>query len=152
MIRVFDQYVPTRTVLELLTDFILLTLSGVLAGITLTLFAGSHNPDLPGVQLTLLPSAIFAGVMLLLYITFGAYQRDRVNSLRTLLLCVLIASMISTGPLFFIFAKLFFPHRYALRFLGVAYLMQFALLLVVRQTLLGGRTQRLWSRSVLVVG
>ena len=152
MIRVFDQYVPTRTVLELLTDFILLTVSGVLAGITLTLFAGSQNPDLPGVQLTLLPSAIFAGVMLLLYITFGAYQRDRVKSLRTLMLCVLIASMVSVGPLFFIFAKLFFPHRYALRFLGVAYLMQFALLLMVRQALLGGRTQQLWSRSVLVMG
>ncbi|WP_031409250.1 TIGR03013 family XrtA/PEP-CTERM system glycosyltransferase [Thiomonas sp. FB-Cd] len=152
MIRVFDQYVPTRTLLELSTDLIVLTFSGVLAGVTLTLAAGLHDPNLPGVQLTVLPSAIFAGVMLLLYITFGAYQRDRVNSLRMLLLCALIASMVSVGPLFFIYFKLFFPHRYALRFLGLAYCYQFVLLVLVRQPVLGGKARQLWTRAVLVVG
>jgi sugar transferase (PEP-CTERM system associated) len=152
MIRVFDQYVPTRTLLELLTDFIVLTFSGVLAGVTLTLAAGLHDPNLPGVQLTVLPSAIFAGVMLLLYITFGAYQRDRVNSLRMLLLCALIASIVSVGPLFFIYFKLFFPHRYALRFLGLAYCYQFVLLVLIRQPVLGGKARQRWTRAVLVVG
>ncbi|MDE2324768.1 MAG: sugar transferase, partial [Betaproteobacteria bacterium] len=91
MIRVFDQYVPTRTVLELLTDFIVLMLSAVLSGATLVMLARPNDPDLVAVQATLLPAAIFASGMLLLYVTFGAYQRDRVNSLRTLLLCALLA-------------------------------------------------------------
>ena len=152
MIRVFDQYVPTRTVLELLTDFIVLVLSSVLAGFTLTLLARPHDPDLVGVQFTVLPAVIFAVVMLLLYSIFGAYQRERVNSLRMLLLCALLSTMVSVGPLFFIFFSLFFPHHYALRFLGFAYIYQFLGLVLIRQPLLGSYTQRLWSRSVLVVG
>ncbi len=152
MIRVFDQYVPTRTVLELLTDFIVLMLSAVLSGATLVMLARPNDPDLVAVQATLLPAAIFASGMLLLYVTFGAYQRDRVNSLRTLLLCALLATMVSVGPLFFAYAQSFFPHRYALRFLGFAYLYQFLLLLLIRQPLLGSHTARLWTRSVLLVG
>ena len=152
MIRVFDQYVPTRTVLELLTDFIVLMLSAVLAGVTLVMLAKPNDPDLVAVQTTLLPAAIFASAMLLLYVTFGAYQRERVSSLRTLLLCALLATMVSVGPLFFLYAQSFFPHRYALRFLGLAYLYQFVLLLLIRQPLLGTYAARLWTRTVLVVG
>lgn len=152
MMRVFDRYVPTRTVLELLTDFVVLLLSAVLSGATLILLGRQFDPDLVILQDTLLPALIFAGVMVLLYVTFGAYQRDRGNSLRLVLLCALLATMASIGPLFFVYFKLFFPHRYALRFLGFAYLYQFLGLLLIRQPLLGTYAARIKTRNILVIG
>ncbi len=137
MIRVFDRYVPARTVLELVTDFMVLLGSAILSGGTLIALGRRFDPDLVVLQDTLLPAVIFAAVMLLLYVTFGAYQRDRVNSLRMLLLCALLATMVSVGPLFFVYFKLFFPHRYALRFLGFAYVYQFLGMAFIRQPLLG---------------
>lgn len=152
MMRVFDRYVPTRTVLEVLTDFVVLLLSAVLSGATLILLGRQFDPDLVILQDTLLPALIFAGAMVLLYVTFGAYQRDRGNSLRLVLLCALLATMASVGPLFFVYFKLFFPHRYALRFLGFAYVYQFLGLLFIRQPLLGTYAARIKTRNILIIG
>jgi len=152
MIRVFDRYVPARTVLELVTDFMVLLGSAILSGGTLIALGRRFDPDLVVLQDTLLPAVIFAAVMLLLYVTFGAYQRDRVNSLRMLLLCALLATMVSVGPLFFVYFKLFFPHRYALRFLGFAYVYQFLGMAFIRQPLLGTYGDRVKTRKVLVIG
>ena len=151
MIRVFDHYVPTRTVLELSTDFALLVLAAMGAGITLALL--DHDAVRSFAPSESLPLALlFASMMLLLFVAFGAYQRDRVTSLRTLLLCLLLATFVSVGPLFFAALILAYPQRHALHFLGLAYMYQFCALILVRRPLLGVYPQRLWTRNVLVVG
>ncbi len=151
MIRVFDHYVPTRTVLELGTDFLLLLLAALAAASTLAVIDGNPVPAVEMVRW--LPLAlIFATVMLMLFIAFGAYQRDRVGSLRTLLLCVLLSTFVSVGPLFFAALTLAYPRHHALRFLGLAYAYQFAGLLLIRKPLLGVYARRLWLRNVLIMG
>ena len=152
MLRVFDHYVPTRTMLQLGTDLVLLLTAAMLAGSSLALLGGASQNPLGLLQLLLLPSLAFAASMLLLFMAFGAYRRERVCSLRTLLLCALLSAFVSVGPLWFLTEHLFYPQHNALRFLGLAYLFEFALLLLARQPLLGAWARRLWSRRVLVVG
>lgn len=151
MIRVFDHYVPTRTVLELGTDFALLLLASLAAASTLALVDGRPVPAVEVVRW--LPLALaFATSMLLLFVAFGAYQRDRVASLRTLLLCVLLSTFVSVGPLFFMAITLAYPKHHALRFLGLAYAYQFAGLVLIRKPLLSVYARRIWMRNVLIMG
>jgi sugar transferase (PEP-CTERM system associated) len=152
MIRVFDHYVPTRTVLELSMDFMLLLLAAIGAGITLAAVSGVplHAADLAG---SLLPEALsYALVMLLLFAAFGAYQRDRVGSLRAMLLCMLLATFVSVGPLFFLVLQLSETERHPLHFLGLAYVYQFIALLLIRRPLMNAHSRGLWNRKVLVIG
>ena len=152
MIRVFDQYIPTRTVLELLTDFVVLMLAAVLSAVTLMVLSQGNDPDLAIFPVTLLPAVLFAGLQLLLYVTFGVYQRDRVGSLRVLLICVMLSMVFSVAPLYFLLSGLFFHHGHALRFLGFAYFYQFLGVFLVRLPLLGAYKSRFWSRNILIVG
>ncbi len=152
MIRVFDHYVPTRTVLELSMDFMLLLIAAVASGLTLTAWTGVpvHAADMIG---SLLPEALaFALVMLVLFAAFGAYQRDRVGSLRSMLLCMLLATFVSVGPLFFLVMQLSTIERHPLHFLGLAYLYQFAALVLIRRPLMNAHSRGLWNRKVLVIG
>ena len=152
MIRVFAQYVPARTVLEMLTDAVLLTLAALLAGFTLDAASPVGDVDVARFTSTLVPSALFAGVMMVLYLAFGAYQHDRPPSVRMMLLCAALASVVASGPLYFAVMRLFLPHRDALRFIALADLYQMAGIVALRQPLLGRWSEGLWSRKVLVVG
>ena len=152
MIRVFDHYVPTRTVLELGTDFVLLILAGLASGGTLAALSGAPV-DYVRLLSDLLPQAlVYALVMLTLFTAFGAYNRDRIGSLRSILLCMVLATFVSVGPLFFALLHLFDDQPHPLRFLGLAYLYQFAGLMLIRKPLLGAYAQDLWTRKVLIVG
>ncbi len=152
MLRVFDHYVPTRTVLQLGTDLVLLLTAAMLAGSSVALLYGAPQDPLGLLLMLLAPSLTFAATMLLLFMAFGAYRRDRVCSLRTLLLCALLSAFVSVGPLWFLMEHIFYPQHNALRFLGLAYLYEFALLLLARQAMIGAWAARLWNRRVLVVG
>jgi sugar transferase (PEP-CTERM system associated) len=152
MLRVFDHYVPTRTVLQLATDFVLLLLAAMLAGSTLAALSGVNADSLRLLQDLLAPALTFAALMLLLFVAFGAYQRERAASLRMLLLCAALSMFVSVGPLWFLAAHVYYPEHNALRFLGLAYGYEFALLLLARQPLLGMWASSLWRRKVLVVG
>ena len=152
MFRVFDHYVPTRTVLQLGTDFVLLLLAAMLAGSTLVLLSGTPANSLTLLQDLLPPALSFAAIMLLLFVAFGAYQRERAASLRVLLLCAALSTFVSVGPLWFLIEHVYYPQHNALRFLGLAYGYEFALLLLARQPLLGMWARKLWRRKVLVVG
>ena len=151
MIRVFDHYVPTRTVLELGTDFVLLLLAAMFAGTSLAWLHHALPTSLDELQLLLPPALAFAATMSLLFVAFGAYRRERSGSARTLWLCALLSSFVSVGPLWFVAERVYYPQHNALRFLGLAYAFEFALLLA-RQPLLSTYARRLWNRKVLVVG
>ena len=149
MIRVFDHYVPTRTVLELGTDFLLMLLAAMAAGATLALGGGSVGSDV----LHALPSALlFAGGTMSLLVAFGAYQRDRKGSLRALLLCALLAACVAAVPLA-LAILLFSDLRYgALGFLALSDVYLFVALLLIRQPLLARYAKGLWAHNVLVLG
>ena len=150
MIRLFDHYVPTRTVLELGTDFVLLLLSAIAAEATLALLAPGRLPSSDWLQ-PLFPSLLFATTTETLLIAFGAYRRDRVGSLRALWVCTLLAVGVGFVPLVFAMEQFSLPRHDALGFLALAYLYLFGMQLV-RRPLLGAYSERLWSRNVLIVG
>ena len=151
MIRVFDHYVPTRTVLELGTDFALLLLSSTAAGLALSLLPGWQRPSDDLMQ-ALWPALLFATTTAMFLVAFGAYQRDRTGSLRTVLMCALLATAVGAGPLFLGIVLFDYPHRAAFEFLGLSYLFMFFAMLVIRQPLLGTYTQRILARNVLILG
>ena len=151
MIRVFDHYVPARTVLELGTDFLLLLLASTAAGATLTLLQDWH-PPLADLLRALWPGLLFATTTSLLLVAFGAYQRDRISSLRVVLMCALLACVVGAGPLLLVIVIFSYPGHEAIRFLGLSYAYLFAALALIRQPLLGSYAQRLWIRNVLIVG
>ena len=151
MIRVFDHYVPTRTVLELGTDFLLLLFASAAAGATLTL-THSWPPEADDVLQALWPALLFATATSLLFVAFGAYRRDRTGSLRVVLMCALLAAFVGAGPLFLAVVLFSYPRHVALEFLGLSYLYVFAALALIRKPLLGSYAQRLWTRNLLIVG
>ncbi len=152
MIRVFDHYVPTRTVMELGADFSLLTLAGMASGATLLLLSGTSASLADALPVIRTPALAYSCTMLLLFVAFGVYQRERGGSLRLLLLSALMATFVSVGPLFFVLLHLAIVGVHPLRFLALAYVLQFAGLVLIRQPLLGAHTRRLWSSKLLVVG
>ena len=151
MIRVFDHYVPTRTVLELGTDFLLLLLASVAAGATL-IVTHSWPPEADDLLQTLWPALLFAAATSLLFVAFGAYQRDRAGSLRVVMMCALLAAFVGAGPLFLAVVLFSYPRDMALKFLGLSYVYLFVALALIRKPLLGVYAPRLWSRNVLIVG
>ena len=149
MIRVFDHYVPTRTVLELGTDFLLMLLAAMAASATLTLGGAGLGSDMLG---ALPKSLLFAIGTMLVLVAFGAYQRDRIGSLRALLLRTLLAACVAAVPLSLAMWRFSDPRDGALGLLALSDVYLFAALLLIRQPLLGRYAKGLWAHNVLVVG
>ena len=75
--KVFEHYVPMSTLLELLADSVLCFVA-VLVAVTL-LPAGHANSAAPALSQVLLPAAVFAGLMSLLFSFVGLYRRGAIT-------------------------------------------------------------------------
>ena len=151
MIRVFDHYVPIRTLLEVGTDFLLMLLAAMSASAIIAFRPGLVSLGANWLQ-SLMPGLLFAAANLLLLSAFGAYQRDRPGSLRFLLVRALLAFLVGAVPLFLALVVFSATRHGALQFLGYAYLNLFLALALIRRPLLGIYAGRLWVHNVLIVG
>lgn len=154
MIRVFDRYVPARSFLEVVADFLSSLLAAVLAAVTIELI---REPIFGG---RVLPAVVwegalvFAAAVLVLYVVLGVYQRDRQGSLQFMSIRVGLTVSLSAIPLYVLYRSTGynFTSELILWFLGLAYSYQFLGLLLIRATLTKVYNAGYLRRKVLILG
>ena len=148
--KVFEHYVPISTLLELLADSVLCFLA-VLFAVTL-LPAGHVSGAVPALSQVLLPAAVFAGLMSLLFSFVGLYRRGAITvSLGALFGRSLVA--LSMGScIAYLALRADGGADYALPLAGYALPIMAFGVIVVRSVVHLARRASVGARRVLIVG
>lgn len=153
MIRIFDRYVPARSFLEVVADFLSSLLAAILAAVTIEairepIFGGRVMPTVIWQG-----ALVFAAAVLVLYVVLGVYQRDRQGSLQFMSIRVGLTIALSAIPLYFLYRNTDdFTTELILWFLGLAYAYQFLGLMLIRATLTKVYAAGYLRRKVLILG
>jgi sugar transferase (PEP-CTERM system associated) len=152
MLKVFEHHVPMSTVFELLADGLLCFFAVLIAAMLLPMGAfSSRGVPLPVSQL-LLPAALFAAFMALLYSFFGMYRRGAISVSSKALLGRALLAVVMGSCVAYLALEAEGSSRFALPLLASAVPLMLVGVAMVRGFVFLARRASVGVRRVLIVG